>query len=116
MDIVISWIGTLCLLLGSVLAVVSGIGVLRFPDFYTRMHAVGVSDTLVTALILVGLMLQNPDGLVIIKLLMILLMTLFINPTASHALAKAALKSGLSPKLAKKDRGKSENPSFTSSS
>lgn len=102
MDIVISWLSALCLILGSLLAVISGIGLFRFPDFYTRMHAVGISDTLVTGLIVIGLMLQIPDGIVIIKLLLILLMTLFINPSASHALAKAALQSGLQPILAKK--------------
>ncbi len=107
MEVVFSFIGTICLLLGSILAIISGIGILRFPDFYSRMHATGVSDTLVTGLILVGLMMQNPDGIVIIKLLIILLMTLLINPTASHALAKAAIESKLLPFLAKKDRGKS---------
>ena len=102
MDIIISWLGTLFLILGSVLAVISGIGLFRFPDFYTRMHAAGVSDTLVTGLIVMGLVLQIPDGIVIIKLLLILLLTLFINPTASHALAKAAYQSGLQPILTKK--------------
>jgi multicomponent Na+:H+ antiporter subunit G len=65
------------------------------------MHAVGVSDTLAAALILIGLMLQNPEGLVVLKLMMILLMTLFINPTASHALAQAAMQNGLMPVLDK---------------
>ena len=91
-----------CLLLGGFLAISSGLGIIRFPDFYTRMHAVGVSDTLVTFLILVGLMLQMPEWLVLAKLIFILLMTLFINPSASHALAKAALKNGLMPKIANK--------------
>ena len=102
MDILISWLSALCLILGSILAVISGVGLFRFPDFYTRMHAVGISDTLVTGLIVIGLMLQIPDGIVIIKLIMILLMTLFINPSASHALVKAAVQSGLRPILAKK--------------
>jgi len=88
-----------CLLIGSFLCISGGVGILRFPDFYTRMHAVGVTDTLAAGMILVGLMLQNPDALVVIKLLMILVMTLFINPTASHALAKAAFHNGLMPVL-----------------
>lgn len=78
-----------------------GVGILRFPDFYTRMHAVGVTDTLATAMILIGLMLQNPDGLVILKLIIILLMALFISPTASHALARAAMHNNLKPVLDK---------------
>lgn len=74
-------------------------GILKFPDFYSRMHAVGVTETLATAMILIGLMLQNPDALVVIKLILILLLTLFISPAASHALAKAAIQNNLSPKL-----------------
>jgi len=99
MEAVIDIASALCLLLGSFLCLSGGLGILRFPDFYTRTHAVGVSDTLATAMILVGLMLQGPEALVISKLTMILLMTLLINPTASHALAQAAIHNGLMPLL-----------------
>lgn len=97
MDIVVNMSSTLCLLLGSFLCLSGGVGIIRFPDFYTRMHAVGVTDTLGAGMILIGLMLLNPDSLVIIKLLMILVMTLFISPVASHALAKAAFRNDLVP-------------------
>lgn len=97
MDTIVSMASALCLLLGSFLCLSGGVGILRFPDFYTRMHAVGVTDTLAAAMILIGLMLQNPDGLVMLKLLLILLMTIFISPVASHALAKAAFKNDLVP-------------------
>ncbi len=103
----------LFLLIGSFLCVSGGVGILRFPDFYTRMHAVGVTETLATAMILIGLMLQNPDGLVVLKLMIILLMTLFISPTASHALAQAAIHNDLMPELDKKEdneKVKSSNP------
>ncbi|MCR8923891.1 monovalent cation/H(+) antiporter subunit G [Dasania sp. GY-MA-18] len=99
MDTVISVASLLCLLLGSFLCLSGGVGILRFPDFYTRMHAVGVTDTLASAMILMGLMLQGAEANVVIKLIIILLMTLFINPTASYALAKAAMYSGLKPLL-----------------
>ena len=105
--------GALFLFVGSFLCVSGGVGILRFPDFYTRMHAVGVTETLATAMILIGLMLQNPDGIVVVKLIIILLMTLFISPTASHALAKAAMNNNLKPMLNMKetnDRMKSSNP------
>ena len=113
MDSVIEFSSALCLLIGSFLCLSGGVGVLRFPDFYTRMHAVGVTDTLGAGMILVGLILLRPESLVLIKLVMILLMTLFINPTASHALAKAALHSGLLPLLHQRDKQKgaeSSNP------
>ncbi len=73
------------------------------------MHAVGVTDTLAAGLILIGLMLQLPELIVVIKLMMILVLTLFINPTASHALAKAAVINGLLPILHRKEANKKEN-------
>ena len=97
METVINLASGLCLLLGSFLILTGGIGLLRFPDFYTRMHAAGVTDTLAAAMILVGLMLQSNELLVISKLVLILLMTIFISPVASHALAKAALHNDLKP-------------------
>ena len=103
MEFIVDMISALCLLLGSFLCLSGGVGIIRFPDFYTRMHAVGVTDTLAAAMILIGLMLQNPETLVLLKLLMILLMTLFISPTASHALAKAALRNDLLPLTFKKE-------------
>jgi len=108
-DTIVELISAFCLLIGSFLCISGGVGILRFPDFYTRMHAVGVTDTLAAGMILVGLMLQNPEALVVIKLVMILLMTLFINPTASHALAKAAIHNGLLPILDDKEGNKTEN-------
>lgn len=101
----------LFLLIGSFLCISGGVGILRFPDFYTRLHAVGVTDTLATAMILIGLMLQNPDGMVIVKLLIILLMTLFINPTSSHALAQAAMHNKLMPMLGGKEDKEKVKPS-----
>jgi len=107
-NIIIDISSALFLLIGSFLVVSGGIGILRFPDFYTRMHAAGVTDTLATAMILIGLMLQIPDGIVVVKLVIILLMTLLISPTASHALAQAALRNGLMPKLNKAHDSKKE--------
>ena len=101
MDTLMNISSALFLLTGSFLCISGGVGILRFPDFYTRMHAVGVTDTSATAMILIGLMLQNPDGLVVIKLIIILLMTLFISPTASHALARAAIHNNHKPVLDK---------------
>jgi multicomponent Na+:H+ antiporter subunit G len=76
---------------------IGGIGLLRMPDFYTRMHAASVTETLGAGLILLGLMLQAGWTLVAVKLLMIGLLVFFVSPTASHALARAALLRGLKP-------------------
>ena len=55
LTMIVDLISALCLLIGSFLCISGGIGILRFPDFYTRMHAVGVTDTLAAGMILVGL-------------------------------------------------------------
>lgn len=98
MDLVLNIISGFCLLAGSFLVLSGVIGVLRFPDFYTRIHAAGVTETLAASLILIGLMLIAGWGLILFKLILILLFVLITSPTASHALGKAAWKAGLKPK------------------
>ncbi len=93
---ILSWI---CLLAGGALGIIGGIGIHRFPDFYSRLHAAGITDTLCAMLILLGLGLQAGLTLAAFKLALIFLFLFFTTPTASHALAKAALHSGLKPKL-----------------
>ncbi|MDH3378098.1 MAG: monovalent cation/H(+) antiporter subunit G [Gammaproteobacteria bacterium] len=90
----ISWI---CLLSGGFFVVAGGIGLLRFPDFFTRLHAASVTDTLGTGLILLGLMLQSGFSQASVKLILILVFLFFSSPTAAHALAKAALHGKLVP-------------------
>lgn len=92
-----SWI---LLATGAVLAVIGGAGMLRFPDFYTRMHAASVIDTGGMLLIMAGLALQAGWSLVTAKLVLIVLFLLLTGPTATHALAHAALRSGVAPLLA----------------
>ncbi len=111
MNIVLEISSGLCLLIGCFLCFSGGIGIIRFPDFYTRMHAASVTDTLGASLVLFGLMLQSPNGVVLMKLILILMCTLFINPSASHALAKAALHNGLLPLQAKPDDQGGNKPS-----
>lgn len=85
------------LALGAILGIVGAIGILRFPDFYTRMHAAGITDTLCTGFFIGGLMLQFGMTLASVKLLLIFMFMLFTCPTATHALAKAARHGGLKP-------------------
>ncbi|GAA4343116.1 monovalent cation/H(+) antiporter subunit G [Kangiella taiwanensis] len=91
------------LVLGGFICVSGAIGMHRFPDFFSRMHAASVTDTLGGTLILLGLMLQiEGQYLVLVKLVLVLLFILITSPTGSHALAKAALHGGLRPKLGNK--------------
>ncbi len=77
---------------------VGGIGILRMPDLYTRMHAASLTDTLGTLLLLLGVMLQAGLTLASIKLAAIAVFLLLTGPTATYALANSALLSGLMPK------------------
>ncbi len=94
---IISWVS---LALGGIFCVIGAIGLLRMPDFFTRMHAASVIETLGAGLILLGLCLQAGWTLITVKLLMLGVLILFASPTATHALAKAALVRGLKPLLA----------------
>ncbi len=89
-----------CLVGGGFFCVVGAAGMLRMPDFFTRMHASGLVDTLGAGLILLGLMLQAGFTLVAVKLLMVGLLIFFTSPAAAHALARAAMARGLEPMLA----------------
>ena len=93
----LSWV---LLLIGGLLGVIGGIGIHRFPDFYSRLHAAGTTDTLCALMILLGLALQAGFSLDTFKLLLIFVFLFFTSPTASHALANAAMHRGLKPWLA----------------
>ncbi len=102
---ILSWS---CLLAGGFFCIVGGIGLIRMPDFYTRMHAASVTETLGAGLILLGLMIEGGISLVTAKLLMIGLLIFLTSPAATHALAKAALIRGLQPLLAPREDASSK--------
>ncbi|WP_297186163.1 monovalent cation/H(+) antiporter subunit G [uncultured Porticoccus sp.] len=100
---IVAVLSSACLLLGAFLIISGAVGVLRFPDFFTRMHAAGVTETLATTLILLGLMLLAGWSIMSFKLLLILLFILITSPVASHALTKAALHGKLQPLVDEKN-------------
>jgi len=91
---IISW---LLLTVGGLFVIVGGIGALRMPNLYTRMHAASVTDSIAPVLIIAGIMLQAGATLASVKLAAILLFLLLTGPTASNALASAALLAGIKP-------------------
>jgi multicomponent Na+:H+ antiporter subunit G len=91
---ILSWI---FLVVGSLFIIVGGLGLLRLPDFYTRVHAASVTDTVGSWLVLVGLMLQAGLSLVTAKLVLVLIFLVLTSPLASHALTKAAFFHGVEP-------------------
>jgi multicomponent Na+:H+ antiporter subunit G len=91
---ILSWV-MLCA--GGAFVFIGGLGALRMPNLYTRMHAASLTDTMAAVLIIGGVMLQAGATLATIKLAAILLFLLITSPTASNALASAAILSGLPP-------------------
>lgn len=90
-------LGSALLLIGAVLAVIGTVGVLRFPDFYTRLHAASVTDTAAATLALLGMALLAPSFAVVFKLAVVWLFLFLTGPTSSHAIANAAHVAGLQP-------------------
>ncbi len=97
----LSWV---LLITGSCFAMIGGLGVIRLPDVYSRLHGAGIADTLGAGAILAGLMVQAGLGQATIKLFLILVFLLFTSPTSTYALANAAFSRGVKPRLGKKDR------------
>lgn len=103
LDLLLDGLSWALLLTGSAFAVIGGIGIVRMPDVYTRMHAASLTDTMAALCILGGLMIQGGLTLVTVKLVLILLFLMFTSPVASHALAAAALGQGHRPLLTRPD-------------
>ena len=99
-DLAIDLLSWALLLLGAASVLIGGIGALRFPEFYTRIHAASLTDTMASILIISGLLLQSGFTLATFKLVAILAFLLLTGPTATYALANAALLSGLRPNAA----------------
>ncbi len=100
--VVVNMIVTALFGFGVFFALVGAIDLPRFPDFYTRLHATGKCDTLGAGLVILGAMIyhlfQYSGTLLVIAKLAFLVFFIFIaNPTATHAMMKAAYKTGVKP-------------------
>jgi multicomponent Na+:H+ antiporter subunit G len=91
------------LITGLFLFFATTVGLLRFPDFYSRMHAAGKGDTLSSLLMLFGLTLYEfhelnlATVLVGLKILLIMVFIFMASPTATHAITDAGYESGVKP-------------------
>lgn len=96
-------VSIILILSGLVFFLGASIGILRFPDFYTRMHAAGKGDTLSTILIMSGMAIQvigdfeGSSVLVAIKILAIAVLIMLTSPTSTHLLMKAGFDDGIIP-------------------
>ena len=106
-DLEIYEIITALLLLGSLFFfLASAIGMIRLPDFYSRLHSSGNSETMGLMLASLGLVIYElctGTVLTAIKLIIIFLLVFLANPIGTHILGKAALKSGHPVKAADKE-------------
>ena len=103
MSLILEYLSWLFLFFGFLFCFVGALGLLKLQDLYSRMHAAGIIDTLGLSLIISGLMIQVGFTLVFAKLLMILIFIFFASPTATHALARAAINGGVFPKVKNSD-------------
>ena len=90
MSIVVDAASWALFIVGAAFVFVGGLGAVRLPSFYTRMHAAGLTDSLGTILVLGGAILQAGWTLAALKLFAILAFLMLTGPTATYALANAA--------------------------
>ncbi len=111
MELVVEILSWVFILSGSFFSIVGAVGILRFPDFWSRLHAASISDSAGVILLLLGMAMQAGWTLITVKLFIILAFLFITGPTSTHAVANAALVSGLKPRSAVKTgtKGKSED-------
>jgi multicomponent Na+:H+ antiporter subunit G len=83
---------------GVAFTLTGSVGLLRFPDFYSRLHGTGITDTMGAELVVIGLLLQAESWIVAVKLILVGLFLFITSPTATHAVAAAAYAYGLKPR------------------
>lgn len=82
---------------GAFFLLVGSVGILRLPDFYSRTHATGKSDTLGLMLAMLGLAVHEGLGINSAKLLVVIVFVALTSPVGTHALTRAAYQTGLRP-------------------
>ena len=110
MDLLVTILSWASFIVGGLFLLVGSLGMVRLPDFWARLHAASIIDSAGLGLILLGMMLQGGFTLVTVKLVLIVIFLLITGPTASHAVANAALVSGSRPKDTVEDVTEEKSP------
>ena len=97
MEMVLSWLSGISLLLGTVALIVGALGLVRLPNLFSRIHAVGMMDTAGVAFITLGMLIHEGFSLISVKLAVVGVFLFFTSPIATHAVAQVAHRSGFSP-------------------
>ncbi len=98
-------IGIVFMVIGGIFAIIGSIGLVRFPDVYTRSHAQTVVNVGGVILLLVGVMVNSFFSTLFVKALFLIIFIFVTSPVGTHAITKAAYLSGVKP-IAKKDEWK----------
>ena len=93
----VEWAIVALALLGTFFGAVAAIGIVRMPDIYTRAHAASKSDTLGAVLTIAAVALALESGLSTVKAVFLIVFMFITNPTAAHAIARAAEDQGIEP-------------------
>lgn len=97
MDLITDGLTVLLLVAGAAFFTAGTIGVLRFPDLYTRLHALTKADNVGLGLVIIGLVLQAESFTAGLRLIVIWLLVLLASSSAGHLIAKTALRNGILP-------------------
>lgn len=97
MDMILDIVSWAFIIGGIVFCLIGGYGLISLKDFYARLHAASLIDTFGVGLIFIGLMFQAGFTLVTAKLILILIFIFFTSPTATFALARAAINHDVLP-------------------
>lgn len=109
-DTVLDIISWALILSGAFFVIIGAVGTLRFPDFWSRLHAASITDSAGIILMFAGMCVQAGFTLITVKLIIIGVFLFVTGPTSTHAIANAALVSGLRPKEAKGFTGVEPEP------
>ena len=90
-------LGMSCMVVGLFFLMVGAIGVIRFPDVFSRSHAVGLTDSVGALFTLSGLALYQGFSANMVRVLIVLCLIYVLNPVMTHAAVRAALRSGMKP-------------------
>ncbi|HSL00790.1 MAG TPA: monovalent cation/H(+) antiporter subunit G [Rubrobacteraceae bacterium] len=91
------WVSAALVLIGAFFFLAGTAGLLRFPDVYTRLHALTKADNAGLGFVVLGLSLQAGSVDVVLKLFLIWLLVLAAGATAAHLVAGEALRGGIRP-------------------
>lgn len=94
---ILEGLGAGLMVIGAAFCCLAGLGILRFPDLYTRLHAASKAGALGADLVLLGAGVASADLLILVRCLLGLVFLILVSPVSAHLLARSALKSGTSP-------------------